>query len=591
MGPLLTNALRYALMALFVTQLTLLALLFSVSQRHTSTPLVLPDPTQAGSEQSRALRPPFTAATRYAHRSAHDSGVFIVNAERQVINRIDAPTLRSITGLERLANGLAACVIGCALLALFVRPAGRYALLACALIASLHFLLGIGSNFSWTRSHPFDGNVQLLDIALCLLIYGRIRKGLKVNAGSRNALMVYASQSGSAQALAKSFYTASQRAFDLLCVSAMTPQHLARYDTVLLIVSTYGNGEPPDKALGFVQGLRRTRTLSHSPAFSILALGDRQYPDFCAFGHQLHALLSQTGGRAITPATEVDKLDPHAIRTWWQTIATHCGWHAAPAQDPYIATQVLGNRCLNPGKPDRPAHGVTLDATGHRFQPGDVLRILPRLSETASIDDDTTALHPRLYSIASAPHEHCLRLLVRQRYRDDGSPGRVSQLLCQSSEDTCFRTAVQSNPDFHLPERDLPLIMIAAGTGLAPFIGFLAALAQRDSQAQHWLFFGEQDSAHDFYFQGDIEAYQSTQLLGRVETAWSQHAQGSYIPDILIQHREAIVKRVTTDGAYLYICGAHHGFGETTLALLSDFFGESHWRALREQGRVRTDLY
>src|SRR5690606_9928619 len=88
-------------------------------------------------------------------------------------------------------------------------------------------------------------------------------------------------------------------------------------------------------------------------------------------------------------------------------------------------------------------------------------------------------LQPRLYSIASSlaatPDEaHLTVAPVRYELRGEARAGVASSLLADRAEpDTIVPVYIQSNPHFRLPRGDAPIIMIGAGTGVAPYRAFL----------------------------------------------------------------------------------------------------------------------
>src|SRR5690606_41515480 len=86
----------------------------------------------------------------------------------------------------------------------------------------------------------------------------------------------------------------------------------------------------------------------------------------------------------------------------------------------------------------------------------------------------------RDYTIASLPAEGCLRLLVREHHPPSGQTGLGSGWLCHGLEaGQAAHISLRSNPSFHAPEAERPLILIGNGTGLA---GLRAHLQQRQQQ-------------------------------------------------------------------------------------------------------------
>ncbi len=118
------------------------------------------------------------------------------------------------------------------------------------------------------------------------------------------------SQTGTAEKLAKRIAkSASQRGFAPVIhdLAKFDPSRLAQESAVLVVTSTYGDGEPPDNAKGFWSALRSPDAPRlNQTRFSICALGDTQYPRFCQFGRDLDARLETLGAQRVHPRQDCD---------------------------------------------------------------------------------------------------------------------------------------------------------------------------------------------------------------------------------------------------------------------------------------------
>lgn len=527
--------------------------------------------------------------------------------------------------LLALWSSMAALMAGTAILALQDPRLYRWhillgVVLTLMLISSdLPYLLIKGTTDPWLEL----GKLSVL--LLCTLLINRAL-ALRPDRASRSSLIAYASQTGSAMQLAQHLHQSASHALDLRCLSRLTPACLSQYDQVLFIVSTHGDGQAPDSADRFIKALQTDASLPGQPTFSILALGDRHYHSFCAFGHHLYTLLHNKGLQSFVPTVEVDKMDMSAVNQWWQQVSSAFGYNPTPLEIPYEVMTVMENQCLNPKQTHRHAHHLRLFKVGTHYQAGDLLAVKPRLNpahimsrltqlgwtgkEMVSYQNETRTLqdllqtlewfdeqadtpqalvdqlkpiHERLYSIASCQADH-LDLLVRHHLRPDQSSGHASGHLCGLEVGEQVEARVRVHERFHLPG-DVPLIMIGAGTGLAPFMGFLQQKQVWRSATPNWLVFGEQYQAQDAYFSERLEQYQQLGILTRLDCVWSRD-EGEYVQDRLLQSSATLDEWVEHRGAHIYVCGSREGFGESVLATLESLLDRDLLAT-----RLHTDLY
>ena len=225
--------------------------------------------------------------------------------------------------------------------------------------------------------------------------------------------ILFGSQTGNAENLAKKIAKeAGQRGF------APTVQELGACDlarlpaqrNLLIVTSTYGDGEPPDNARAFWDKIRA----DHAPRlegvrFSLCALGDRNYPKFCQFGKDLDARLEQLGAQRVHPRQDcdVDFEEPfsawlagalnalsNAAATAPQTAPTinHAASTAAagapPAhttstpswsrRHPFPARLILNRKLTRDGSAKDVRHFVvSIAGSGLRYKPGDALGVRP----------------------------------------------------------------------------------------------------------------------------------------------------------------------------------------------------------------------
>ncbi|MCI5052505.1 MAG: hypothetical protein MRY21_05150 [Simkaniaceae bacterium] len=195
-------------------------------------------------------------------------------------------------------------------------------------------------------------------------------------------------------------------------------------------------------------------------------------------------------------------------------------------------------------------------------------------------------LLPRYYSLASSfkryPNE--LHLLVATfSYNIEGHtyPGIATNFLATTTEPVPIYP--HPNPKFHVPQNDIPLIMIGPGTGLAPFRGFMQ---ERGPHSENWLFFGECHRATDFYYENEWEALHDRLT---VTTAFSRDQREKiYVQDRLREHAEEL-RSWLNRGAHIYVCGDAKHMAKDVEAAITEIYGPV--RDLRKAGRYHADVY
>ncbi|MFC4819334.1 sulfite reductase subunit alpha [Dokdonella ginsengisoli] len=458
-------------------------------------------------------------------------------------------------------------------------------------------------------------------------------------------LLAYASQTGYAEQLARrtaQSLRAGGVAVHLTSLATLDAAALAQARLALFVVSTTGEGDPPDGAAAFVRDVLDRPAALAGLRYGLLALGDREYHNFCAFGRRLDAWLRGSGAQPLFDAVEVDDGDDGALRHWQREIGVVAGRTDLPDwQEPrYEPWRLVDRRLLNPGSagggcfhlvlhPPRktqagwragdvaeigPCHApdevaawlreagldgaATVDTTHGREALRDALARsrLPDRAEVAGRDAQALAaqlvpLPHREYSIASLPADGAIHLLVRQFRRADGRLGLGAGWLTEHARvGGTIALRIRANANFHAPADARGLILIGNGTGIA---GLRALLKERIAAGarRNWLLFGERSAACDFHYRAEIEAWREGGWIERLDTAFSR----DQAERIYVQHRlaaaAATLREWVEGGAAIYVCGSLEGMAPDVHAVLVEALGEDTVERLRVEGRYRRDVY
>lgn len=407
----------------------------------------------------------------------------------------------------------------------------------------------------------------------------------------RNWLIGFASQSGVAERLAWQTAGALQGegvSVEVRPLSELNSSLLAAAQRALFVVSTFGDGEPPDNARAFNRRVMGQVGRLKGLRYGLLSLGDREYGSFCGFGRRLGEWLHLGGAETLFDPVEVDRTDAATLNVWKQRISELNGgeahWDGAKFQN----WRLEARRVLNPGSQGLPTFHVELtphDPNDAPWQAGDIVEI----SVPAESPAHTAVI--RDYSIASLPGDGKIELLVRQARSDSGEIGRGAGLLTErANSGSLVKLRIRRNSAFHEPERDCPMILIGNGTGLAGLRGHLKARIAAGRQ-RNWLIFGERNAACDFYYAEEIRAWQASGDIERLDLVFSRDATSRvYVQDLLRQAHYALCAWVD-EGAAIYVCGSAEGMAPGVDQVLRNSLGDSVVDALVRDGRYRRDVY
>lgn len=427
-----------------------------------------------------------------------------------------------------------------------------------------------------------------------LLAYGgmcaalwRSRRRAPAASGKADWLVVHASQTGTGEFLA-------QRTRDTLVTGGLNAHvssmddisgaQLRQAQRVLFIVSTYGEGDPPDSGARFARTLATTHEdLSHLH-YGVLALGDSSYAHYCGFGRSLDTGLASRGAQPLFDRVEADRVAPEAIEAWQHHLSHLAGTSDAPdwSAPDYGQWRIAERTLLNAGSAGAPAFLIALeplDGALPRWQAGDLVQV------SAPADPD----YPREYSIASLPGDGRLELVVRLHLHGDGSVGAASGWLCtQAASSDIVRLRVREHKRFQAGDNAArPMILIGNGTGIA---GLRSHIKARTA-GRTWLLFGERSAAHDALFAGELAGWQRSGTLERLDLAFSRDGGEHTYVQHLLAARAQEVRAWVDEGAAIYVCGSLQGMAGGVHEVLASLLGQEQLDDLDAQGRYRRDVY
>ncbi|MCC7250330.1 flavodoxin domain-containing protein [Hyphomicrobium sp.] len=528
--------------------------------------------------------------------------------------------------------------------------------------------------------------------------------------------ILYGSESGNTEALAmKAKKLAAKLSFDAKVVDMADADLavIAKSKNLLVYISTWGEGDPPQRAADFHAALMAdSAPRFEGVRFAVLALGDTAYVNFCQTGKQVDARLEALGGTRVADRQDLDLDFQKAAAAWTDkalevfappaeapaTTVVHVDFKGAPsaedddeprftAENP-IEAEITALINLNGTGSTRETWHVefAVEDPGFIYKPGDAIGLYPEndpalaedlLKAVGLAEDDalkqklvksfdiTTLSRPlvdgyakltgrsevakllegdglarfaadrqlidlfetypeklaadqfvkllrplpgRLYSVASSPkahpgEAHLLVGTVRWTSHGRARHGVTSTYLSDRRKvgDTA-RIYVKPNRHFGLPaDGDRPIIMIGAGTGVAPYRGFIEERAETGAQGKSWLFFGERNFSNDFLYQLEWQDHLAAGALSRIDVAFSRdQPEKIYVQHRLWERREEL-SRWLDEGAHVYVCGDEKGMAKDVDATLVKILaeaakgdeeaGRAKLKELTKAGRYQRDVY
>ncbi|NWK57363.1 assimilatory sulfite reductase (NADPH) flavoprotein subunit [Verrucomicrobiaceae bacterium N1E253] len=218
-------------------------------------------------------------------------------------------------------------------------------------------------------------------------------------AADRLLTVLYGTESGNSEELAEQLLKAAKQKGFKAKVTNMadaSPSDLEGLENLLVVVSTWGDGEPPEAAEEFYNDLMNGSVDLSGVKFSVCALGDTSYDQFCQTGKEVDARLEKLGASRLLDRVDCDVDFEDRFASWatevWSTLGDAVSAPAsvgAPAiavaapvydkKNPF-PSEILENQLLSGDRSLKETIHVelSLEGSGLSYQPGDVLAVLPR---------------------------------------------------------------------------------------------------------------------------------------------------------------------------------------------------------------------
>ncbi len=405
-----------------------------------------------------------------------------------------------------------------------------------------------------------------------------------VPAAQAEIVLLVGSQGGTTWSYARQLQTQLQAAGRRVHCASMNQlqAHYASATHLLLLTSTYGDGQAPESASEFLDRLARS-PLNPELEVAVLAFGDSRFQHFCGYARQVEQALQERGLHTCLPLQCIDRGAQAELQQWAGQLGQQLGLdlQLSPEQrqPDLIQLRLLSKEVYDPqGETPAAILRFALPRTPGlfkrqpRFAPGDLLAIKPQ-----------GELSPRFYSIASSDDDEALEICVRKHVG-----GLCSSRLHELNVGDSVEGYLQPHPDFRPSAGRHPVILVGAGTGVAPLIGFVRKNAKQRPLHLYW---GGRSAQTDFLYESELSEYLADGRLSQLSLAFSQSQTPQYVQDRLGQDA-ALLSKLFAEGAQVLVCGSKAmaaGVREVLDNLLLPL--GCSVEQLRTQGRYREDVY
>jgi sulfite reductase (NADPH) flavoprotein alpha-component len=419
----------------------------------------------------------------------------------------------------------------------------------------------------------------------------RGRPRIRGNASVTQAgtILLVGSESGTTWSFAATLHaalTAAGESVHAAPMSAFDPARYARARRIVVLAATYGDGDAPASARAFLDRLQGLRRPPEAP-LAVLGFGDRAFSAYCAFAHAVEAAAEAKGWARLLPLETVNRQSPQDFACWGRTFGRAIGIDLELVHQPVVPasrTLTLVSRrdygdavqaptaILRFAAPRAPVWSRLIGRGFGRFRPGDLLGVLP----------EGSAL-PRFYSLASDSRDGFIEIVVRRL-----PGGLCSGQLTALEPGQAVQAFLRPNPAFWPDRGRTPLVLIGAGTGVAPLAGFVRGNARR--RPIH-LFFGMRHPESDFLYDSEFHGWLDDGRLAALFTAVSRGPRPHYVQEAL-RANGAEIARLIGDGARIMVCGGREmaaGVSEALAEILAPT-GPS-LAELKVEGRYAQDVF
>jgi sulfite reductase (NADPH) flavoprotein alpha-component len=345
----------------------------------------------------------------------------------------------------------------------------------------------------------------------------------------------------------------------------------------IVFTATYGLGDPPTNASKFLLLLEKQPQLRPID-FSVVGFGSTSYPDFCKYAFEVNnALTMQDWAVPVLEIHTVNDKSPADFNHWAAQWSQKVMVPIRIAEDELSRKIKKSNQFTVVRKTEiaHPDGSFLLELKPKRkllsFTSGDLLAIYPRNDH-----------RERLYSIGKVNKNIQLSVKLHPN-------GLGSSYLYQLEPGQIIAGNIEANSNFHFPRKTSMVIMIANGTGIAPFLGMLDA---NEEKVFCHLYCGFREEASFELYKEVMKVNLEEKKLTALNVAYSREGNKQYVNELIARDRSFIAQAVEK-GAVVMICGSL-AMQKDVFQILDTVFNEINGQTLsyyQSHNQILMDCY
>lgn len=307
---------------------------------------------------------------------------------------------------------------------------------------------------------------------------------------------------------------------------------------IIVMTSTYGEGDPPTNANKFLKRLENIKQ-KQAYSFSVVGFGSLSYMHFCKFAHDVDTAFLNENATQLVPIFTINDKSFESFEQWVQIWSEKVGLQLSVPLENLVSrpkqtkTFEVVSKSHFSDNPDGTFLITLKPRQKLQFTSGDLLAVYPK--------DD---YRERLYSIGKVDGNTQLSV----KYHDNGLG---SNYLHECEIGDCCKVRLIENVRFHIPKKASKVIMIANGTGIAPFLGMLDQNKKTKCEA----YFGLRTEQSCALYKAQLENYLASKKLNKLHLAYSQQHERLYVQHLIERDGEHVAKVLKNKG-YIMICGS-----------------------------------